>query len=82
MAGNRSQRIRADVVERLQELFYVTDGELVAQKLDPMWLTPNDVVSQMQAQYGVLLPPQEYKSWGEFVNIMSRAVCRLRLSIK
>ena len=72
------QRVKAEVVERLQELFYVTDGELAAPKLNPLWLTPNDIVSQMQAQYGVLLPPHDYENWGEFVSIMSRAVCRLK----
>ena len=78
MAGSKSQRVRADVVEQLQELFYVTDGELAASQLNPLWLTPNDVAPLMQAQYGVFLPPQEYQNWGEFVSVMSRAICRLR----
>ena len=70
------QLVRERIVSRIQEEFYVTDGELIAKTLNPHWLTPNDVMVTMQAQYGVFVSEREYTSWGEFINVMAKAVVK------
>ena len=76
MARIRVEQAVKMVTDCLQELFYVTDGELTAKTLDPYWLTPNDVKMAMQAQYGVCIPEREYTNWNEFINVMARAVAK------
>ena len=70
------QAIKA-VTDCLQELFCVTDKELVSKTLDPRWVTPSDVRVAVQELYGVFIPEQDYPNWKEFIRVTACAVVRV-----
>ena len=73
----RKQEVRDEIINILQEDYFVSDRELESGSLiyRDAFVLPDEVAPKLARKYGVKLKKKrEYGSWKEFVDALSDAI--------
>ena len=72
MSKAERKRRKAEIIDRLQETYCVTDLELISGSLiySGACVLPQEIACSFYMQYGQTPPKEEFDSWGEFIETL------------